>query len=137
MPSSIQSFRLVRDRLFTPSCVSRMSARAISGALALPLPVGKIWLRTALGGGRHSVEDCSCLKSPWRNTIKLGGSEESSGNKAQAHQHLQGQPSHATSVVENVFLTLDFTVTGGAVTSGAQKLLVVIGSHQLDTWPSG
>ena len=54
--------------------------------------------------------------------MKLRGPEESSGNKAPAHQHLQGQPSNATSVVENVFQTSDFTVTGGAVISGAQKL---------------
>ena len=91
-----------------PSCVPRMSARMISGALALPLPTGEIWLRAAFGGDRLSVEDYSCLKSPWRNTMKLGGPEESSGNKAPAHQHLQGQPSHATSVVENVFQTSDF-----------------------------
>ena len=56
--------------------------------------------------------------------MKLGGPEESSGNKTPAHQHLQGQPSYATSVVENIFLTLDFTVTGGAVTSGAQQTIL-------------
>ena len=60
----MQSLHLVKDRLVAPSCDSRMSARMISGALALPLPAGKIWLRTALGGSRLSVEDCSCLKSP-------------------------------------------------------------------------
>ena len=54
--------------------------------------------------------------------MKLGGPEESSENKTPAHQHLQGQPSHVKFVVEKVFLTLDYTVTGGAVTSGAQKL---------------
>ena len=99
-----------------------MSARMISGALALSLPAGKIWLRIALGGSRLSVLASSCLKPPWRNTMKLKGPEESSGNKAPAHQHLQGQPSNATSVIENVFQTSDFTVTGGAVTSGAQEL---------------
>ena len=118
----MQSFSLVRDRLVTPSCVSRMSARMISGALASPLPAGKIWSRTAIGGYRFSVDDCSCLKSPWHNTMKPRGPEESGGNNTLSHQHLHGQPSHSTSVVENVFLTLDFTVTGGAVTSGAQEL---------------
>ena len=75
-----------------------------------------------------------------RNTVSLNdymkpsGRKESSGNKAPAHQHLQGQPSHATSVVENVFRTLDFTVTGGDVSSGAQKLLkfdIIIGGEKI------
>ena len=54
--------------------------------------------------------------------MKLRGPEESTSNEAPAHQHLQGQPSHATSVVKNVFQTLDFTVAGGAVNSWAQEL---------------
>ena len=58
--------------------------------------------------------------------MKPKGPEESSGNKASEHHYLQGQLSNAKSVVENVFQTSDFTVTGGAVTSGAHKNFIIV-----------
>ena len=55
--------------------------------------------------------------------------EERGGNKVRAHQHLQGQPSHATHMVGAIFRTLDFPFTEGALISGAHELYSRLGQQ--------
>ena len=105
-----------------PSCVSRMSARMISGALALPLPTR--WWQTLCRGLFMSEVTLAQHHEAKRSRRKRR--QQSTDNKTPEHQHLQGQPSNAKSVVENVFQTSDFTVTGGAVTSGAHKNFIIV-----------